>query len=116
MVPVIETAENNEFRCHPRKGGGGQSGQQPQEKGIGTGGHGGPHIGPYHIKGPMGQVDHLHDSENQGQTGGHEKKGDTQLEAVENLFNNEKHNNKGSPGCYPKAAGSSFFYILHSDT
>ena len=41
----------------------------------------------------MREVDHLHDAKNQGQTGRHQKQGHTELEAVEDLFDNQEHEN-----------------------
>ena len=48
-------------------------------------------IGSNHVEGPVREVDHLHDSKNQGQTGRHKKQGHTELEAVEELFDNQEH-------------------------
>jgi len=43
----------------------------------------------------MRQIDNLHDPENQGQAGRHQKQGDPQLQAVKKLFDNQKHKNGG---------------------
>ena len=37
----------------------------------------------------MGQVDDLHDAEDQRQPGRHQKEGDAELQAVQELFNDE---------------------------
>lgn len=52
----------------------------------------GAHVGADHVKRAMGQVNNLHDAENQGQTSGHQKQHDSQLESVEQLFDKKQHN------------------------
>ena len=73
------------------QGGGRQGRRYSQEERAAAGGGRGAHIGADHVKRAMGQVDHLHDAEDQGQPGGHQKQHDAQLQAVEQLFDEQKH-------------------------
>ena len=82
MVCLVKAAQHQYLHQHPGKGGRRQRRQDAQEKRPGPGGHRGAHIGADHVEGTVGQIDHLHDAENQGQPGGHEKQHDAQLETV----------------------------------
>ncbi len=95
VFAVVEMAQDEEFNNSADGGGSRHTGRHGQKKGAGMGGDSRCHIGPDHIKGAMGQVDDLHDAEYQGQAGRHEKQGDSQLQAVEKLFDYQEHKNGG---------------------
>jgi hypothetical protein len=86
MVFFVKTAQHQRFHQHAGQGGRRKGRQDAQGERPGPGGHRGAHVGADHVKRAVGQVDHLHDAEHQGQPGGHQKQHDAQLESVKQLF------------------------------
>ncbi|MNP37515.1 hypothetical protein D3C76_1309690 [compost metagenome] len=67
VVAVVEPADDGGFDHQAIEGGTGQGGQAAEPEGAtGDGGVGGAE-GADHVEGAVGQVDHAHDAENQGQ-------------------------------------------------
>ncbi len=86
MVFLVKAPQDQDFHQYAGKGRRRQRRQDAQEERPGPGSDRGAHVGADHVKRAVGQVDDLHDAENQGQPGGHEKQHDAQLESVEQLF------------------------------
>jgi len=78
--------QHQDFNGHACYTGRSQGSHDPENEGAGEYRNSCSHIGPDHIEGTMGKIDHLHDAKYQRQTGRHKKQGNTKLQPVEKLF------------------------------
>jgi len=85
MVSLVQGSQDNQVQHHPsdhhcRDG----EHDAPNER-AGPKGQGGGKKPAEHVKGAVRQIDHIHDPEDQGQAGGHQKQNDAKLKSVEKL-------------------------------
>ena len=89
MILVIQSPDDDEFNTGSGNSSSCQRGNQTQNEGPGCGGNGGGTEGADHVERTMGKVDQTHDAEDQCQTGGHQEQHDAELQAVQDLLNEQ---------------------------
>ena len=96
VVAAVEAAEDDDLDERAGEGGGGEGGDEREEEVAGGGGGGGGGEGADHVEAAVGEVDEAHDAEDQGQAGGHQEEHGAELEAVQDLLDEEGRGHWGS--------------------
>ena len=93
MAAAVQAPDDNKFNQRPGRRGGGQTRRKSNPKRSGHRGDGGAGECADHIERTVRQVDQPHDAEHQGEARRHEKQHDSELQAVEDLLNdqNKRH-------------------------
>ena len=97
MVAAVESPDDGDLHDGTRCGGCGEARREPHPVGAGRGGDGGAGEGADHVERAVGQVDEAHDAEDQRQPGRHQKKHDAELQAVQQLLDDERDRQFGDP-------------------
>ena len=85
------TAQHEQFHRHADQGRRREAGDDGDDDRAGLRGSEGGGIGADHVERAMGEVDHAHDAEDQRQPGREQEQHHAELQAVEQLFENERH-------------------------
>jgi len=96
MIAGVKRAEDQDFDCDADDDRGAERGGKPDEKRSGRGEGGGGNIGTDHVERAVRQIDQVHDAENQGQPGRHQKQHDPELDPVQHLLDDLDHGGKAS--------------------
>ena len=102
MVAPIKRAEDDNLDSdadHARRG---ERRGEPDQKRSGRGEDGSGDIGADHVKRAVRQIDQIHDAENEGQPGRHQKQHDAELDPVQHLLDELDHR-AGEPLTRPRA-------------
>ena len=97
MVAAVEAADDGDLHDGARRSGCRQARSQPHPVGAGHGGDGGAGEGADHVERAVGEIDEAHDAEDQRQPGRHQKKHDAELQAVQQLLDDERDRQFGNP-------------------
>ena len=97
MVAVVEAAEHRHLDDRAGGGRGGEAGGEAEQERAGGGGDGGAGEGADHVERAVGEVDQAHDAEDQRQAGGHQEQHDPELEAVQDLLDEQRGGHAGLP-------------------
>ena len=95
MVAPIEPAEDDDLDRNADEDRRSERGAKPDKERAGRGEDGGGNIGADHVKRAMRQVDQVHDAENEGQPGRHQKQHDPELDPVQHLLDEVDHRARG---------------------
>ena len=95
MVPLIQRAQQRHFQQHADYGRRQHCQQDPRHERPGDAGQRGRQVRADHIQRAMGQVDHVHDAEHQGQPSGKQEQHQAELDAVQRLLENEDGHARG---------------------
>ncbi len=91
VVAAIKLADRDQLGRHSGQEGRGQRQQRAEREASRERHEGGGEIGPQHVERAMRQIDEVHDAEDQRQAGGEQEQQQTELQAVQTLFEEEEH-------------------------
>jgi hypothetical protein len=92
VVALVELPEQRQFEHQAEHGGPGHPDAQPDPERIGRLRGGSDEVSAHHVQRTVGQVDAVHDAEDERQPGGEQEQHEAELQAVEGLFEDElKH-------------------------
>ena len=91
MIAVVERAEHDDLDRDANDYGSGERGGKADEERAGRGETRRRDIGADHVQRTVGQVDQIHDAEDQGQPGRHQEQHDAKLNPVQHLLDDVDH-------------------------
>ncbi len=91
MIAAIEMPKRDEFQHDAEQQRGAERERRAEQEIAGPGHEGRGEIGAHHVERAVRQVDEIHDAEHQRQAGRQQEQQEPELQAVEDLFDEEQH-------------------------